>query len=60
MDIFLAGYNTISGNEGVWVVSMKHLMGLFGNPWIGVKETKKLPCYVTVNLVKYKMVKLLM
>ena len=42
MDIFLAGYNTISGNEGVWVVSMGHLMGLFDNPWIGIKETKKI------------------
>ena len=37
-----AGYNTISGNEGVWVVSMGHLMGLFDNPWIGIKETKKI------------------
>ncbi len=42
MDIFLAGYNTISGNEGVWVVSMGHLMGLFDNTWIGIKETKKI------------------
>ena len=42
MDIFLAGYNTISGNEGVWVVSMGHLMGLFDDPWIGIKETKKI------------------
>ena len=42
MDIFLAGYNTISGNEGVWVVSMGHLMGLFDNPWVGIKETKKI------------------
>ena len=42
MDIFLAGYNSIFGNEGVWVVSMGHLMGLFDNPWIGIKETKKI------------------
>ena len=42
MDIFLAGYNTISGNEGVWVVSMGHLMSLFDYPWIGIKETKKI------------------
>ena len=42
MDIFLAGYNTISGNEGVWIVSMGHLMGLFDNPWIGIKSTKKI------------------
>ena len=52
MDIFLAGFNTIAGNEGVWVVSMGHLMGLFDNPWIGIKDTKKLLCYVIVNLVK--------
>ena len=42
MDIFLAGYNKISCKEGVWVVSMGHLMGLFDNPWIGIKETKKI------------------
>ena len=42
MDIFLAGYNTISGNEGIWVVSMGHLMSLFDNPWIGIKDTKKI------------------
>ena len=42
MDIFLAGYNKISGNEGVWVVSMGHLMSLFDNPWIGIKDTKKI------------------
>ena len=42
MDIFLAGFNTIAGNEGVWVVSMGHLMGLFDNPWIGIKDTKKI------------------
>ncbi len=42
MDIFLAGTNTIFGNEGVWVVSMGHLMGLFDNSWLGIKETKKI------------------
>lgn len=42
MDIFLAGYNKIFGNEGVWVVSMGHLMSLFDNPWIGIKDTKKI------------------
>ena len=42
MDNFLARYNTIACKEGVWVVSMGHLMGLFDNPWIGIKETKKI------------------
>ena len=41
MDIFLAGTNSILGNEGVWVVSMGHLMGLFDNSWIGINATKK-------------------
>ena len=42
MDIFLAGYNEIKGHEGVWVISMGHLMGLFDRPWLGIPETKKL------------------
>ena len=37
MDIFLAGSNSIVGNEGVWTVSMGHLMGLFDKPWLGIK-----------------------
>ena len=42
MDIFLAGSNTIAGNEGVWVVSMGHSMGLFDKPWLGIKPTNKI------------------
>ena len=42
MDIFLAGSNSIAGNEGVWVVSMGHLMGLFDKPWLGIKKTNKI------------------
>ncbi|MDC6451315.1 nuclear transport factor 2 family protein [Alphaproteobacteria bacterium] len=42
IDIFLAGSNTIAGNEGVWVVSMGHLMGLFDKPWLGIKPTNKI------------------
>ena len=26
-DVFLAGFNEIQGHEGIWVVSMGHLMG---------------------------------
>ena len=42
MDIFFAGNNTISGNEGVWVASMGHLMGLFDKPWLKISPNKKL------------------
>ena len=42
MDIFFAGANTIPGHEGVWVVSMGHLMGLFDKPWLKIKPNKKL------------------
>ena len=42
MDIFLAGSNTISGSEGVWVISMGHLMGLFDKSWLGIKQTNKI------------------
>ena len=39
-DIFFAGDNTVG--EGVWVVSMGHLMGLFDAPWLGIVETRKM------------------
>ena len=42
MDIFLGGINTLSPNKDIWIVSMGHLMGLFDNPWIGIKPTKKI------------------
>ena len=39
-DIFMAGQNTVG--EGVWVVSMGHLMGLFDAPWLGIRPTRKM------------------
>ena len=41
-DIFLAGFNEIQGHEGIWVVSMGHLMGLFDENWLGIPATHKL------------------
>lgn len=41
-DIFMAGANTIAGHEGVWVVSMGHLMGLFDKDWLGIPATGKM------------------
>ena len=41
-DIFFAGKNTILGNEGVWVASMGHLMGLFDKPWLNISPTNKM------------------
>ncbi|MCT8159513.1 ester cyclase [Pseudoruegeria sp. SHC-113] len=41
-DIFFAGKNQMDGFEGVWVVSMGHLMGLFDTPWLGIRPTGKL------------------
>ena len=42
LDIFLAGENKIPSYEGVWVVSMGHLMGLFDSDWLGIKHTSKM------------------
>jgi len=39
MDIFMAGWNDLAGHEGVWVVSMGHLMGLFDSAWLGIPPT---------------------
>ncbi|MGS4947100.1 ester cyclase [Meridianimarinicoccus sp. RP-17] len=41
-DIFFAGTNRLAGDDGVWVVSMGHLMGLFDAPWLGLRPTGKL------------------
>ena len=41
-DIFFAGFNEIKGHEGVWVVSMGHLMGLFDESWLGIPASEKL------------------
>ena len=41
-DIFFAGQNEIAGHEGVWVVSMGHLMGLFDQAWLGIPPTRKI------------------
>ena len=40
MDIFMAGENTVG--EGVWVVSMGHLMGLFDAPFLGIAPTGRI------------------
>ena len=39
-DVFFAGQNSVG--EGVWVVSMGHLMGLFDAPWLGIRPTGKM------------------
>ncbi len=41
-DIFIAGLNEIDGFQGVWVVEMGHLMGLFDEPWLGIRPTQRI------------------
>lgn len=41
-DVFFAGKNEIDGFQGVWVVSMGHLMGLWDHPWLGLGPTGKM------------------
>lgn len=42
MDVFMAGENSLSDTKEIWVTSMGHFMGLFDNPWLGIKPTRKL------------------
>ena len=42
MDMFMAGENSLSQTKEIWVTSMGHFMGLFDNPWLGIKPTHKL------------------
>ena len=39
-DIFMAGPNLIA--DDMWVTSMGKFMGLFDNPWLGIKPTGKI------------------
>ena len=41
-DIFFAGRNQLDGFQGVWVVSMGHLMGLFDAPFLGIPPTGRI------------------
>ncbi len=41
-DIFFAGLNEIDGEASTWVASMGHLMGLFDEPWLGIRPTRRI------------------
>ncbi|MEM6897804.1 MAG: nuclear transport factor 2 family protein, partial [Pseudomonadota bacterium] len=40
-DIFFAGTNDLDGGATTWVVSMGHLLGLFDQPFCGVRPTRQ-------------------
>ena len=42
LDLFFAGRNEIDDFSSVWVGSMGHLMGLFDEPWLGIKPTRRI------------------
>lgn len=41
-DIFIAGLNQIDDFKSVWVVEMGHFMGLFDQPWLGIRPTLRI------------------
>jgi hypothetical protein len=41
-DVFVAGVNHAQDDDGLWVLSMGHLMGLFDRPWLGIAPTRKI------------------
>ena len=41
-DIFIAGRNEIDGFHSTWVVQMGHLMGLFDQPFLGIRPTGRI------------------
>lgn len=52
-DIFFAGYNHLSNEPGVWVASMGHMLGLFDQPFLGMRPTRQSTMlrYAEFNLV---------
>ena len=41
-DIFFANENSLDGEDGIWVVSMGHLLGLFDQPFLNIPATSKI------------------
>lgn len=41
-DVFFAGANHMDAGASNWVVSMGHLVGLFDQPWLGIRPTRKM------------------
>ena len=41
-DIVMAGLNEIDGERSVWVACMGHLLGLFDQPWLGIRPTGRI------------------
>ena len=41
-DIFIAGLNEMDDFQSTWVVEMGHLMGLFDEPWLGIRPTRRI------------------
>jgi hypothetical protein len=39
--VFIAGVNGAK-DDGIWVMSMGHFMGLFDQPWLGIPPTRKI------------------
>ena len=52
-DIFFAGKNSLKDEEGIWVVSMGHLLSLFDREWLGIQPNFKIVMlrYCEFNLV---------
>lgn len=40
-DIFMAGRNSLDDGATTWVVSMGHLLGLFAEPFLGLRPTRQ-------------------
>ena len=52
-DIFFGGKNSLKDEEGIWVVSMGHLLSLFDREWLGIQPNFKIVMlrYCEFNLV---------
>ena len=53
-DIFMAGRNRLDGGSSTWVVSMGHLLGLFDEPFLGMRPNRQsvMLRYVEFNRIK--------
>ena len=53
-DVFMAGFNRLDDGASTWVVSMGHLLGLFDEPFLGMRPTRQAVMlrYVEFNRVE--------
>lgn len=44
-DVFMAGANVVDDGESIWTCEMGHFLGLFDQPWLDIRPTRRM-CFL--------------